>query len=57
VQISSNKSLIEKINEAFEKDADKSSYLITKMNLWKYIPIPEIVQPYYIKHVKDKINV
>ncbi|CAB4197085.1 PcnB tRNA nucleotidyltransferase/poly(A) polymerase [uncultured Caudovirales phage] len=57
VQISSDKSLVEKLNEAFSKDADKASYLITKMNLWKHIPIPEIVRPYYMKHVTGKINV
>lgn len=49
VKISTQKSLIEKLNEAFIKDADKASYLITKMNLWNYIPITEKVYPYYVK--------
>jgi poly(A) polymerase len=49
VQISSQKSLTEKINEAFTWDADKASYLLTKMNLWKYVPITEAAYPYYMK--------
>ena len=52
VQISSQKALIEKINEAFKWDADKSSYLLTKMNLWKYVPITELAYPYYMKFGK-----
>jgi tRNA nucleotidyltransferase/poly(A) polymerase len=49
VQISTPKSLTDKLNEAFSKDADKASYLISKMNLWNYIPITEQVYPYYAK--------
>jgi tRNA nucleotidyltransferase/poly(A) polymerase len=56
VKISSPKSLSEKLNLAFEKDADKASYLLTKMNLWNYVPITEVVYPYYMKHVKGASN-
>lgn len=56
VKISSPKSLSEKLNLAFEKDSDKASYLINRMNLWNYIPITEKVYPYYIKHVKENIH-
>ena len=48
-QISTPKSMSEKLDEAFSKDADKASYLITKMNLWNHIPITEKVYPYYAK--------
>lgn len=50
IKISTTKSLSEKLNEAFKKDADKSSFLLTKMNLWNYIPITKVVYPYYLKH-------
>jgi hypothetical protein len=51
VKISTNKVMLEKLNEAFQRDADKASHLITQMGLWHHIPIPEIVQPYYQKFV------
>jgi tRNA nucleotidyltransferase (CCA-adding enzyme) len=57
VKISTEKSLVEKLNQAFEKDADKASHYLTEMNLWNYIPIPKSVYPYYIKHTQGKINV
>jgi hypothetical protein len=47
----------EKLNEAFQKNPDKASYYLTKMNLWSYVPITEIVYPYYIKHVQSEENV
>ena len=56
VKISSPKSLAEKLNLAFEKDADKASYLLTRMNLWNYVPITETVYPYYMKSVKGANN-
>lgn len=57
VKISTEKSLSEKLNQAFDKDADKASYLLNKMGLWNYIPITEKVYPYYMKYFKGKINV
>ena len=51
-KISTNKVMVEKINKAFEKDADRASSLISKMGLWDYIPIPEIAQPYYTNRTK-----
>ena len=54
VKISTTKSLSEKLNEAFTRDADRASYLITKMGLWNYIPIIDKAQPYYLKNVKGK---
>lgn len=56
VKISTEKSMVDKLNEAFEKDADKAAFLITKMNLWNYIPVTEKVYPYYMKY-KGKSNV
>ncbi len=52
VKISTEKSLTEKLNEAFARDADKASHLITRMGLWSHIPITEAVYPYYMKAVK-----
>ena len=50
IKVSTEKSLAEKLNEAFDKDADKASYLLTKMNLWKFIPVSKKIYPYYIKN-------
>lgn len=55
--ISTDKVMTEKINEAFTRDPDKASFYVTKMNLWNHIPITEIVYPYYIKSVKRSANV
>jgi hypothetical protein len=52
VKISTEKSLNEKLNEAFARDADKASHLITRMGLWNHIPITESVYPYYLKAIK-----
>lgn len=55
--ISTEKVMSEKTNEAFRRDPDKASFYVTKMNLWNNIPITEVVYPYYIKNVKRSINV
>lgn len=57
VKISTEKAMTEKLNDAFAKDADKAAHLISKMNLWNYIPITEKVYPYYMKINKGKPNV
>lgn len=50
VKISSEKALAEKLNEAFNRNPDRAAHYITKMNLWPYIPITEVVKPYYLKY-------
>lgn len=55
VKISTHKVTIEKLNEAFKRDADKASHLLTQMGLWNYIPIPESVYPYYQKALKGSV--
>jgi tRNA nucleotidyltransferase/poly(A) polymerase len=57
VRIATEKSLNDKLNEAFKRDADRASYNLTKMNIWNYVPITEIMYPYYNKHVKGGISV
>lgn len=57
VRISTEKSMTEKLNDAFTRDADKASHLITKMNLWNYVPVTEKVYPYYMKATQGKVNV
>lgn len=54
-KISTEKVMAEKINEAFNRDADKASYYITKMGIWDQIPITDVVQPYYMKHTNAKV--
>jgi poly(A) polymerase len=55
--ISTEKVMSEKTNEAFKNDPDKASFYVTKMNLWNYIPITEIVYPYYMQSLKRNTNV
>lgn len=57
IKISTEKSMTEKINDAFTKDADKASYLLAQMNLWNYIPINKIIFPYYQQFLQGKFNV
>ena len=57
VKISTEKSMTEKLNEAFDRDADRASNLLTKMGLWSFIPISEKIYPFYEKHLKGKQNV
>lgn len=52
IKVSTERSLIKKLNQSFERDADKASFLLTKMNLWNYIPISKEIYPYYIKVIK-----
>lgn len=49
VKISTERVMNEKLAQAFEKDPDKASHLITQMGLWNLIPISEKVYPYYMK--------
>lgn len=52
VKISTDKSMNEKLNEAFAKNPNKAALLITKMNLWNHIPITESAYPYYQQYLK-----
>jgi hypothetical protein len=47
IKISSTKVLTEKLNSAFDMDGDKAKFLLDKMSLWNYVPITEIMKPYY----------
>lgn len=51
--ISSRKSLKEKLQQAFKYNSEKTSSLITDMNLWTYIPLIEEAYPFYMK-IKGK---
>lgn len=57
VRIATEKSLTDKLNEAFKRDGDRASYFLTKMELWNYVPITEIMYPFYNVHTKGKSNV
>lgn len=57
VRIATEKSLTDKLNEAFNKDADRASWFLTKMDIWNYVPITEVMYPHYQKHVKGNLNV
>lgn len=46
VKISTKKNILEKLEKAFSTDPDKASNLITKMNLWDYIPILQQMKSY-----------
>jgi tRNA nucleotidyltransferase/poly(A) polymerase len=51
VKIASDKVLSEKLNEAFNRNPERATYYLNKMNLWDQIPITEVVRPYYMKNV------
>ena len=56
-KISTEKSMADKLNEAFTRDGDKASHLITQMGLWNYITISEKAYPYYQKFLQGKLHV
>lgn len=56
VKLASEKVLAEKLNEAFNRDADKAVYYIEKMNLWPQLPITEVVKPYYLKSQQGALS-
>lgn len=49
IKISTEKSLNDKLNEAFEWNGDKASFYLSKMDLWNYVPITKSMYPYYKK--------
>jgi hypothetical protein len=53
VKISTPKSMAEKLGEAFTRDGDKASYLLTKMDLWNQVPIVQPAYTYYQKHLQS----
>lgn len=55
INISSQKSLTEKLTQAFNYNPDKTSFYLTKMNIWNYIPVSEKIFPYYQKMLKNKV--
>ena len=55
IKISTPKVMAEKLNEAFKRNPEKAAHLITTMKLWNYVPILEIMQPYYSKNVGTKV--
>jgi len=57
INLSTKKSISDKLSSAFVIDGDKASYLLTKMNLWNHIPIVEPAYQYYQKYLKGKSNV
>jgi len=57
IQIGSEKTLNDKLIEAFKYNPEKSSKLLTEMGLWNYVPISESLHPYYLKFTRGNINV
>jgi hypothetical protein len=55
VQISTDRVMSEKLNEAFNRDPDRAAHNISEMGLWQYIPITQVVQPYYMKASVNKV--
>ena len=50
INISSRKSLVEKLDDAFKYNPERASNLLTNMGLWDLIPISETINPYYLKN-------
>lgn len=55
VNLSTERVMAEKLNEAFNRDPDRASYNISQMGLWQHIPITQVVQPYYMKASNQKV--
>jgi tRNA nucleotidyltransferase/poly(A) polymerase len=55
IQISTQKALMEKTNEAFSRDPDRAVHNLNKMKLWDYIPITDAVKPYLSKKNSVKV--
>lgn len=49
IQVATAKGMVEKLNQAFEKDPDRAAYNLSKMGVWDKIPIIEPAKPYYEK--------
>lgn len=49
IKISTEHALKEKLEEAFTRNPQKAAKLLSEMNLWKYVPISAIMQPYYLR--------
>lgn len=47
IKIASAHTLVEKLNDAFDYDAEKSARLIGEMGLWSEVPINEKLYPYW----------
>lgn len=55
---SENSYLSKNIDKSLSIDADRTVYLIDKMDMWKYIPITEKLVPYYSKKMsRESFNV
>lgn len=50
INISTEKSTLDKLTTSFNKDPDKTNYYLSKMNLWNFIPINETLSPFYLKY-------
>jgi hypothetical protein len=55
MQISTQKALMEKTNEAFTRDPERAVYNLNQMKLWDYIPITKVVEPYLSKKNAVKV--
>jgi tRNA nucleotidyltransferase/poly(A) polymerase len=47
IQFATPKSLIGKLVKSAEYNKDKTAHLLTKMNLWPYVPVIDELMPYY----------
>jgi poly(A) polymerase len=56
-KIATEKSMADKLNDAFAKNPEKAAQIITDMNIWNYISISEKAYPYYQQHLKGNLNV
>lgn len=55
VKISTDKVMAEKLTDAFDRDPEKASALLSKMNLWTLVPITSKMYPYYEKNKGNHI--
>jgi tRNA nucleotidyltransferase/poly(A) polymerase len=51
MKLSSEHTLTEKLNKAIELNTERTTFLLDQMGLWNYIPISELLYPYYSKRI------
>jgi poly(A) polymerase len=55
MKISTEKSMSDKLNEAFKRNPDKASTLLSRMKLWNQVPILPSMTNHYQKHLQGKV--
>jgi len=53
-RLSTEKATKDKLNQAFQRDPNKASFLLSQMGIWNYVPITKAMYPFYQKQQATK---